>query len=94
MLYRNTKTGKLYRILLEAILESDSSPAIVYVSLSDGKIGVCPVSEFFDGRFQAISSKDVPPRQPRSPFFLSVLPQSESVVDLVDNTRVNQPRFF
>jgi hypothetical protein len=50
-IYRHVKTGGLYVILGDALIEDGAVCSIVYQSLADGQVWVRPTKEFFDGRF-------------------------------------------
>jgi hypothetical protein len=55
-LYRHIKTGGLYLLLGDCLIESDKTLAVIYRSMSDGQVWVRPTKEFFDGRFEFIDS--------------------------------------
>jgi len=51
-LYRHVKTGGLYLLLGDCLIESDKTLAVIYKSMCDGRVWVRPTREFFDGRFE------------------------------------------
>ena len=55
-LYQHNKTGKMYVLLHNGLLEHDKTPIAVYRSIIDGTVWVRPSDEFFDGRFTRIGS--------------------------------------
>jgi hypothetical protein len=58
-LYRHKKTGKVYILLMTAHMEKDSAHVCVYQRVGhddkNDNTWVRPASEFFDGRFEAIT---------------------------------------
>lgn len=48
------KKGGLYRVLCDAKLESDESDVVVYYD-REGRVWVRSKSEFYDGRFKALT---------------------------------------
>jgi hypothetical protein len=55
MLYKHLKTGGIYEILGEGIIEKTMTPAIIYRNVDDDTVNwIRPHSEFFDGRFEEI----------------------------------------
>lgn len=54
ILYRHRKTGGLYTLLFEAILEKNLERVVVYRCTETGKLWVRPYKEFFDGRFELL----------------------------------------
>lgn len=48
---KHVKTGGLYVVLCEAVIEATMTKAVVYKSIHDGTVWVRPSSEFCDGRF-------------------------------------------
>lgn len=53
------KTGGLYIVVTDALLESDATTnMVVYKSLVSGQCWVRPASEFHDGRFQLLPARD------------------------------------
>jgi hypothetical protein len=53
-LYRHNKTGGIYEIIFQAIIEKTLEPVIVYRNIATGINWVRPVYEFHDGRFTKI----------------------------------------
>jgi len=57
--YRHVKRGTIYEIVLRCCLqldgEHDMSPMVVYRDVADGSIWTRRQSEFFDGRFAALT---------------------------------------
>lgn len=60
-IWLHLKSGGLYIIIAqEATIEETETPAVVYKSLTDGRVWVRPNMEFFDGRFHPVLRRDVP----------------------------------
>ena len=62
MLYRHKGRVTTYRVLHEdaimqcsKVRELDNEPMVVYQNVVDGSVGVRPVAEFYDGRFEAMT---------------------------------------
>ena len=57
--YRHVKRGTIYEIVLRCCLqldgEHDMSPMVVYRDVADGSLWTRRQSEFFDGRFEALT---------------------------------------
>lgn len=57
--YRHVKRGTIYEIILRCCLQLDGdhdmSPMVVYRDVADGSIWTRRQSEFFDGRFEALT---------------------------------------
>lgn len=59
--WRHVKRGTTYRVLFEAAKASsviaalDDMTMVVYQGEADGLVWVRPATEFFDGRFEALS---------------------------------------
>lgn len=53
MLYRHTKTGGIYSLMMIATREEDLAPVAVYQD-ANGMIWVRPAKDFFDGRFEVV----------------------------------------
>lgn len=56
-IYRHVKTGGLYLLLGDCLIESDKTMAIIYKSLEDGQVWVRPTKDFFDGRFELVGNQ-------------------------------------
>lgn len=56
--WRHGKTGRLYTLIGEAIMEADLTPVVLYQSVKDGQIWVRPRDNFYDGRFEMIEVED------------------------------------
>lgn len=59
LIWQHVKSGGLYRIVSQGLIESDLTPATIYESLWDGQIWIRPTSEFEDGRFINLSIDEV-----------------------------------
>ncbi len=62
-LWRHKKTGGVYHIVANCIIEATDTPAVAY--RKDGPIWVRPLAEFMDGRFEQVNSHGdaMPPRE-------------------------------
>jgi hypothetical protein len=49
--YQHLKSGGLYEVIAEGLMECDLRPVVIYRGVHDGQIWVRPTDEFFDGRF-------------------------------------------
>jgi hypothetical protein len=49
--WRHVKTGGIYTIVSEGLLEADMTEVVVYRKVANGQIWVRPRVEFYDGRF-------------------------------------------
>jgi hypothetical protein len=56
----HVRTGGIYVVLMQALLEANAERAVVYRSERDGTVWVRPFVEFADGRFAEIQSADWP----------------------------------
>lgn len=56
-IYRHKKTGGIYGVVCNATRESNGELLAVYRNVETGEHWVRPVSEFSDGRFELVSSK-------------------------------------
>lgn len=56
--WRHKKSGGLYTIIGEAIIESTMQRATIYKSLHDDKVWIRPKDEFHDGRFEVMNSME------------------------------------
>ena len=57
-IWRHKKSGGLYTIVGEAIIESTMQKATIYKSLHDDKLWIRPKDEFHDGRFEVMNSME------------------------------------
>lgn len=58
-IWQHIKTGGLYTILGEALIEDGPIPATIYRSLRDGQVWARPTAEFMDGRFRNLAVDEV-----------------------------------
>jgi hypothetical protein len=59
-LYRHIRTNEECIVLVEwALLEDNQEPYVVYKSMVDGKVWLCPYKEFFDGRYSRITEDEI-----------------------------------
>lgn len=88
--WRHEKTGNVYVVLFEAMLEDTLTPAVVYEreGVPDVRRWVRPVAEFTDGRFVPLG--DPGPGIPQLTFDGStwdgVSPRGGRVIDRVPNS--------
>jgi hypothetical protein len=55
--YRHVKSGGLYELVLTGTkIEANGEDAVVYRSVATGQAWVRPTAEFFDGRFEKVTS--------------------------------------
>lgn len=54
-IWKHLKTGGLYRVLDHVFIEATAEPAVLYISMDDGRKWVRPTKEFLDGRFEKVS---------------------------------------
>lgn len=59
MIYKHIKTGRLYRLVAEAKQEKDLEDVVVYQHIEGGIVWVRNAKEFWDGRFKAVSNKEM-----------------------------------
>lgn len=57
-LWRHKKTGRLYEVICQGLLEATLEPVTVYQSRVDGRVWVRPSTEFLDGRFEPAEAED------------------------------------
>lgn len=55
--YRHKKTGGVYKVIMFATIEATMQSAVIYEPVGHdlGRRWVRPLSEFMDGRFEALS---------------------------------------
>lgn len=51
---KHLKTGGMYVVVCEAVIEATMTKAVVYRSIKDDCVWVRPASEFCDGRFVGV----------------------------------------
>lgn len=55
--WKHVKSGGIYVVLVyDATREHDLEPVVVYRACADGRIWVRPAIEFFDGRFEIVTT--------------------------------------
>lgn len=55
--WMHVKSGGVYRVSGECLIEATMTEAVIYQSLEDGQTWVRPSHEFYDGRFVNIDSE-------------------------------------
>lgn len=58
-IWQHVKTGGLYRVSGECVIEATMQQAVIYVSLETQHTWVRPAHEFYDGRFTNVSVEDL-----------------------------------
>jgi hypothetical protein len=58
-IWQHVKSGGLYRVVGECLLEKDLTHLTIYKSLMNGQQWVRPSLEFHDGRFRIVSLKSL-----------------------------------
>ncbi len=64
-IWQHVKSGGLYTVEGECMIEADMTPAIIYRSLWDSAVWVRPKSEFYDGRFRNIAVDEITDCRPQ-----------------------------
>lgn len=58
-IWQHRKSGGLYTIIGECLIEASMTPAVIYKSLFGGQVWVRPKEEFHDGRFVNIGLDEI-----------------------------------